>query len=91
MCLGIPAQIVSVDEHNAHQAMVDIAGVTRQVNIACVLSDVEHPRQLIGTWVLLHVGFAMSRINESEALHTLQLLEQFSDTDFEKDDGHAIR
>lgn len=55
-------------------AKVDVSGVQRQVNIACVVSDNHSPEQCIGDWVLVHVGFAMSRLDEEEAQKTLELL-----------------
>lgn len=74
MCLGIPGRIVKIDDTEKKLATVDIGGIKRQVNIACVVSD-EHPIDAcVGDWVLVHVGFAMSRINEEEAAQTLKIL-----------------
>ncbi len=74
MCLGIPAQIVRIDDAERMLATVEVGGVRRQVNIICVVDD-EHPVQsCVGDWVLLHVGFAMSRIDEVEAAETLRVL-----------------
>lgn len=74
MCLGIPGQIVEIADAGKKLAKVDIAGVKRQINIACIV-DEEHPvESCLGDWVLVHVGFAMSRINEEEARKTLELL-----------------
>lgn len=74
MCLGIPGRIVKIDDATKKLATVDVSGVTRQVNIACIVSD-EHPVQAcVGDWVLVHVGFAMSRIDEEEAARTLEIL-----------------
>lgn len=74
MCLGIPGEIVEILDADKKLAKVDIAGVRRPVNIACIL-DAEHPlASCVGDWVLVHVGFAMSRINAEEAHKTLQLL-----------------
>jgi len=72
MCLGIPGQIIEfVDEAN-YIAKVDVSGVRRNISVALV-----HPDGIdIGDWVLVHVGFAMSKIDESEAQETLRLLEQ---------------
>lgn len=72
MCLGIPGQIVEfVDEPN-FIAKVDVSGVRRNVNVALVAPDGIGP----GDWVLIHVGFAMSKIDEHEAQETLRILEQ---------------
>lgn len=74
MCLGIPGEIVEILDAGKKLAKVNIAGVQRPVNIACIL-DEEHPlASCVGDWVLVHVGFAMSRINAEEARKTLQLL-----------------
>jgi hydrogenase expression/formation protein HypC len=55
-------------------ATVDVGGVQREVNLACIVSP-EHPLDAcIGDWVLVHVGFAMSRIDEQEAARTLDTL-----------------
>ncbi|MCW3025335.1 MAG: hydrogenase assembly chaperone hypC/hupF [Solirubrobacterales bacterium] len=74
MCLAIPGQVVEVvDEHN-RLATVEVAGVRRTVNIG--LLDVGDVGAVPGDWVLIHVGFALSKIDEEEARATLRLLEQ---------------
>ena len=74
MCLGIPGRVVALVDETQHLAIVDVAGVRRRVNIAFIV-DAEHPPSAcLDTWVLVHVGFAMSRIDEAEAARTLQLL-----------------
>jgi hydrogenase expression/formation protein HypC len=74
MCLGIPGQIVEIVDASKKLAKVDVSGVKRQVNIACIVNE-EHPvDSCVGDWVLVHVGFAMSRIDEEEARKTLELL-----------------
>jgi hydrogenase expression/formation protein HypC len=75
MCLGIPGQVVEFVDGNDHLARVDVSGVTRIINIG-LLED--EPLQA-GDWVLIHVGFAMSKIDEQEAslaLASLQLMGQ---------------
>ena len=62
MCLGIPGQIVSVKDTDRHLAVVDVSGIQRDVNVACVISDERPIEECIGDWVLVHVGFAMSRL-----------------------------
>lgn len=74
MCLGIPARIVAIDDPTKKLATVEVAGVRRQVNIACVVDDVHPVESCIGEWVLIHVGFAMARIDEREAAETLRIL-----------------
>jgi len=74
MCLGIPGQIVEITDAAKKLAKVDVSGVKRLVNIACIVND-DHPvESCLGDWVLVHVGFAMSRIDEEEAKKTLDLL-----------------
>jgi hydrogenase expression/formation protein HypC len=63
MCLGIPGQLVELATSHEHLARVDVSGVIRIVNIG-LLED-EHLQP--GDWVLIHVGFAMSKIDEEEA------------------------
>ncbi len=74
MCIGVPGQVVAVGEDFHQLAQVDVCGVRRDVNIALVCE--ESPRELLGQWVLVHVGFAMSIIDEQEALATLAALQQ---------------
>ena len=79
MCLGIPGQIIEIIDATQLLAKVDVAGVKRPVNIACIVND-EHPTEsCIGDWVLVHVGFAMSRIDENEAHKTLELLNELGE------------
>ncbi len=78
MCLGIPGRIVEITDAGRKLAMVEVMGVRRQVNIACIVKD-EPPENLVGTWSLIHVGFAMSRIDEREAALTLDLLRQLGE------------
>ncbi len=74
MCLGIPGRITAITDSASKLAMVDVLGVQREINIACVLRANETPQDCVDTWVLVHVGFAMSRIDEREAALTLELL-----------------
>ena len=85
MCLGIPGQIVEIVSDDLKLAMVDVGGVRRAVNIAFVVDD-EHPAAAcVGDWVLVHVGFAMSRIDEKEAALTLALLRELGELQAEID------
>ena len=78
MCLGIPGQIVEITDINCKLALVNVGGVKRQINIACIVDD-DHPiESCIGDWVLVHVGFAMNRIDEQEAAETLALLHEIA-------------
>lgn len=79
MCLGIPGQIVEITDRERMLATVDISGVKRQVNLACIV-DEQHPIDAcVGDWVLVHVGFAMSRIDAGEAEATLKLLHELGE------------
>jgi hydrogenase expression/formation protein HypC len=83
MCLGIPGQIVRIDDAERKLATAEVSGVRRQVNIACIV-DAEHPvESCVGDWVLIHVGFAMSRIDEREAAETLRILEEIGEAQAE--------
>ena len=83
MCLGIPGRIVTIDDARKKLATVDVSGVRRQVNIACIV-DEKHPVDAcLGDWVLIHVGFAMSRIDEREAAATLKILEELGEVQAE--------
>ncbi len=85
MCLGIPGQIIEITDAERQLAKVDVSGVQRQVNIACIISD-EHPvDDCVGDWVLVHVGFAMSRIDEDEAQKTLDILSELGEMQDELD------
>ena len=77
MCLAIPGLIVEIVDAEAAIARVDVAGVTREVNIALLVWEGRTPT--VGDWVLIHVGFAMSLIDEVEAARTLALLREMGD------------
>jgi hydrogenase expression/formation protein HypC len=73
MCLAIPGQVIEfVDEPN-RLARVDVAGVVRTVNVG--LLDRDGDAAAPGDWVLIHVGFALSKVDEDEAAATLRLLQ----------------
>lgn len=79
MCLGIPGQIVAISDTENELEIVDVSGVRREINLICVI-DENHPiESCVGDWVLVHVGFAMSRIDETEAAATLKILEQLGE------------
>lgn len=76
MCLGIPGQILAIVDDERDIAKVEVSGVRRNVSIALVRPD----GIAVGDWVLVHVGFAMSKIDEQEAHETLDLLRQLGAT-----------
>ncbi len=73
MCLAVPAKVVSVEES---MAKVDIAGVERNVSIDLV-DDV-----IVGDYLLVHVGFALQKIDEKEAQETMEILQSTFDDEF---------
>lgn len=75
MCLGIPGQIIEIVDEANDIARVEVSGVRRNVSVALVRPDGIGP----GDWVLVHVGFAMNKIDEAEAQETLQLLRALGD------------
>ncbi|HEX4098569.1 MAG TPA: HypC/HybG/HupF family hydrogenase formation chaperone [Caulobacteraceae bacterium] len=79
MCLGIPGQIIQIDDAEMLVATVDVCGVRRRINITCIVDDDHSPQDCVGDWVLVHVGFAMSRIDEAQARETLKLLEELAE------------
>lgn len=79
MCLGIPGQIIEITDPSRQLATVDVSGVKREVNVSCVVEPGQPLESCIGDWVLVHVGFAMSRIDEKEAAKTLAILEELGE------------
>jgi hydrogenase expression/formation protein HypC len=73
MCLAIPGQILEVVDEANRLAKVDVAGVRRNVNIG--LLDADGDGAGPGDWVLIHVGFALAKVDEEEALATRKMLE----------------
>ncbi len=71
MCLGIPGQIIEIVDDTFDIAKVEVSGVKRNVSVTLVRGD----GIAAGDWVLVHVGFAMSKINEQEARETLKALQ----------------
>lgn len=79
MCLGVPGQIVSITSEEKKLGLVNVGGVKREINLACVADEGAPMESLVGTWVLVHVGFAMSRIDPEEAQKTLDLLRELGE------------
>jgi hydrogenase expression/formation protein HypC len=82
MCLAIPGQIIEVVDDANRLAQVDVAGVRRKVNIG--LLDADSGGVRAGDWVLIHVGFAISKVDELEARATRKLLEGMGE-DYEQE------
>jgi len=75
MCLAIPGKIVEIVDAENHIAKVDVGGVRRNVNVGMLEEDDVR----IGDYVLIHVGFAMSKIDEREAEETLRMLKEIGE------------
>ncbi|MEJ2345885.1 MAG: HypC/HybG/HupF family hydrogenase formation chaperone [Gammaproteobacteria bacterium] len=85
MCLGIPGQVIEILDPDNKLAKVDVAGVRRSVNLACIVDEAHPTESCVGDWVLVHVGFAMSRIDPEEARKTLALLTELGEAQAELD------
>ena len=77
MCLAIPGQIVEITDEVNRLARVDVAGVKRTINVG--LLDGEDAGVGTGDWVLIHVGFAISQVDEEEAIATRRQLERMGE------------
>ena len=77
MCLGIPGQIVELVDPQRHIAKVEVSGVRRNVNVGLLVTGEDAVD--VGDWVLIHVGFALSKIDEEEARATREFLEHLGD------------
>lgn len=72
MCLGIPGQVVEIVDAHEHLAKVDVNGIRRIISVRLLADE----GLLVGDWVLVHVGFAMSKIDEAEAQLTLDQVQK---------------
>src|SRR5271170_2304337 len=77
MCLAIPGKIVELLAEDPSLAVVDVLGVRRKVDLGLLQED----RPITGDWVLIHVGFAMSKISEDDAQQTLRMLTDLGESD----------
>ncbi len=77
MCLAIPGKIVEIDPENSSSAIVDVIGTRRKIDLGLL----EDNKPVCGDWVLIHVGFAMSKISEADALDQLRTLEMLGESD----------
>ncbi len=76
MCLAIPGKIVEIDSQNTTSAIVDVIGTRRKIDLGLLEDD----QPVCGDWVLIHVGFAMSKISETDALDQLRILEMLGES-----------
>jgi hydrogenase expression/formation protein HypC len=89
MCLGIPGRIVEITDAENFLAKVDVSGVQRTISVRLLEKDMPKPDE----WVLVHVGFAMAKIDEAEAQLTLTAVKQLGDaytTEIEAFDTSSI-
>ncbi len=77
MCLAIPGKIIEITSDATHTALVDVVGVRRKVDLGLLEDDAAKP----GDWVLIHVGFAMSKISEQDALDQMRTLEMLGEAE----------
>ena len=77
MCLAIPGKIIELDSQNALLAVVDVVGVRRKVDLGLLLDEPPVP----GDWILIHVGFAMSKISEADAADQMRTLTMLGETE----------
>jgi hydrogenase expression/formation protein HypC len=77
MCLAIPGKVVEISPDNQETALVDVVGVRRRVDLGLLQDDPPIP----GDWVLIHVGFAMSKISEQDALDQMETLRLLGEQD----------
>jgi len=86
MCLAIPGKIVAID-HNAaaHLGTVEVAGVRRKVDLGLLEDDMP----VAGDWVLIHVGFAMTKISEQDALEQMNLLQMLGEAEQAMQEVHG--
>lgn len=88
MCLGIPGKIVEITDVESMLANVEVSGIKREINIACIIETTVE--DLVGKWTLVHVGFAMCIIDEVQAKETLLALEAMQALDHEVNDFSAV-
>ena len=88
MCLGIPGRIIEIKDAETNLAVADFNGVRRVVNVACVRDEGRDIGHLLGAWVLIHVGFAMSVIDEAQAAETLKILAELGEAQAELEAMH---
>jgi hydrogenase expression/formation protein HypC len=77
MCLAIPGKIVEISSDNQDFAVVEVAGVRRKIDLGLLQDD----KPVSGEWVLVHVGFAMSKISEQDAIEQMNMLRMLGEID----------
>src|SRR5580658_3981085 len=77
MCLAIPGKILEISSDNRTSALVDVVGVRRRIDLGLLQDDMP----VAGDWVLIHVGFAMSKISEVDAIEQMRTLEMLGESE----------
>lgn len=85
MCLAIPGKIIELSPEEPTRALVDVVGVRRHIDTALLTED---PPQ-VGDWVLIHVGFAMSKISEADALDQIRTLSLLGEHDAAREEAEG--
>lgn len=85
MCLAIPAKVVELPQHRENCALVDVVGVRRYIDTGLLVDNPPVP----GDWVLVHVGFAMSKISEAEALDQIRTLAMLGESQAVRDEAEG--
>lgn len=87
MCLAIPAKVVELSEPDQGRALVEVAGVRRYIETGLLQDDLPQ----VGDWVLVHVGFALSKVSEAAALDQIRTLAMLGETEsvMEEVDGYG--
>ena len=81
MCIGIPGRVVALDPRQPQHVWAEVCGARREINIALVCQAGEPREALLGCWVLIHVGFALSRLDEREAAEMLAALQAMGEVE----------
>ena len=76
MCLAIPGKIIEISSENVNSGLVDVVGLRRHVDLGLLEDDKPKP----GDWVLIHVGYAMSKISEQDAVEQMRILETLGES-----------
>jgi hydrogenase expression/formation protein HypC len=77
MCLAIPAKVIELSKDEENRAMVEVVGVRRYIDTGLLQDDPPG----VGDWVLVHVGFAMSKVSEADALDQIRMLRELGESD----------
>ncbi|MEE4411674.1 MULTISPECIES: HypC/HybG/HupF family hydrogenase formation chaperone [unclassified Serratia (in: enterobacteria)] len=81
MCIGIPGRVVALDPRQPQHVWAEVCGARREINIALVCQAGQPREALLGCWVLIHVGFALSRLDEREAAEMLVALQAMGEVE----------